>query len=381
MPVKAFLPPVNIPASQYEVLLSLAREALEACKVTAHDGTVLLRPDGGGHYDAMWTRDFCYAVEGLGGLMDPAQILAGIDYLLAGQREDGVIPDRVRADGTPVYLAGPVDAPLGNDPPTDNAQFMVKAVSAYCSLTRDLDAFFDRRHLLYKAMESVPRSADKLVVVDPNRPHSGYGFTDCIAKTGNEFFSTILYWEASHTLAKLCVGIEYHDEAHEWYEQAEHTARRMQDFWDDSQGLYRAASVSCNQPDLWGSAYSCVIRAASKSQSRRVAEYFLRWWEGLMLRGHLRHLPAGEYWHRTLIDVPRDTYQNGGYWSVPSGWLAKTLYLVDAAVAQRLVAELVEEFAQSGVHEWIGETDRAVPGYVASVANVVGAVQGSKHLG
>lgn len=378
--MKAFLGPINISPRQYEVLKSLARQCLNDCRVTAFDGTAIFRPDGSGHYNAMWTRDFCYLVEGAGDLMDRAEILAAIDYLLDGQREDGLVPDRRQADGTPVYFVGPADRPIGSAPPTDNAQFLVKAMAAYVGLTNDLQAFLDRRDALYRAMDSVPLSDDLLVYVDPNRPHPGYGFTDCIAKTGNELFSSILYWEACQTLARLCARCEYHDEAHDWYERAEASSRRLGDFWDDAAGMFWAASQDCRQLDLWGSAYACVVRLATKSQAAQVAEFFVRNAARCTLHGQLRHLLAGQYWRRMLIDVAPDTYQNGGYWATPSGWLIQTVNLVDPQMARGIIDALEEDFVANGVHEWISATDRYVPGYVASIANVLGVVQPSKKL-
>ncbi len=378
--MKAMLPPLNVAPGVHQELVALTRACLAACRSRAKDGTVLFRPDATGGEDAMWTRDLCYLLEGAGALMDPREMLAAIDYLLAGQREDGAVPDRRGADGVPVYAAGPADTPLGRECPTDNPAFMVKLVAAYVRTTGDIRAFLDRRDALYRAVDTVPLSPDALVCVDRNRPHTEYGFTDRIAKTGNVFFSTMLYWEACQTLAKLCARAEYHDEAHDWYERAEPTSHRIGDFWDEDWGLFWAASEWCHQPDLWGSAYACVVRVATKTQARRIAEYFLGAGADCVLHGHLRHLPAGQYWHRTLRDVPRDTHQNGGFWSIPSGWLAQTVFLVDPPAAIRLIDDVLAQFLAHGVNEWISPSGGQVPGHVASVANVLGAVQPSKKL-
>ena len=378
--MKPFLQPLNIPTAQYETLARMAAETLAGCRAVADDGTPIYRPDASGHYDALWTRDFCYMLEGAGNLIDPAEALTGIDFILSRQREDGTIPDRVTASGEPIYLAGPVDRPLGRSAPTDNGPFMVKLVAAYVKLTGDLDAFLARRSNLYSAVDRVPLSTDMLVFIDPNRPHPDYGFTDCVAKTGNVWFGTILYWEACQTLAKLCARCEYHDEAHSWYEQAEHTSRRMGDFWDERIGLYRAASEDCNQLDLWGSVYACVIRAASKSHTARIAEYLAAHWDRCVLHGQLRHLPGSEHWRRLIADVPRGTYQNGGFWATPTGWLAKTMRALDEAWGRRVIDEVTADFEANGVCEWIGPREHCLPGYGASIANVLGAVQPSKKL-
>lgn len=378
--MKTFLPPVNIPRTHYDTLQALARQCLHDCRCQAHDGTVLFRPDSGGHYDAQWTRDLCYMVEGAGTLMDPGEVLGAIDYLLAGQRQDGVVPDRRCADGTSVYLAGPVEQPLGDSPPADNGPFLAKLLAAYARMSGDHEGFLARLDAVYRAMDAVPLSPDGLVIIDRNRPHPGYGFTDCVAKTGYDFFCSVLYWEACQVTARTLARAEHHDEAHEWYERAESCSHHLGDLWDETVGMFRAASEDCHQVDLWASAYACVVRVASRTQARRIAGYFLEHQQQCMLAGHLRHLPAPETWQRLLTDVPAGTYQNGGYWAAPSGWLIQTVSLVDEAAARRMVTELVGEFSQNGVHEWISPQERQVPGYVASIANVLGAVQPSARL-
>ena len=39
------------------------------------------------------------------------------------------------------------------------------------------------------------------------------------------------------------------------------------------------------------------------------------------------------YWQRLLIDVPRETYQNGAYWATATGWIAWCLHRTDPAAA------------------------------------------------
>lgn len=372
------LPPVRIDRGKYEQLKEIAQEVIRGCRHLAHDGTPLYYPDGSGHYAALWTRDFCYLVEGAGQYLPPEEILAGIDYLLAGQREDGFIPDRVQADGTPVYFPGPADSPIGTQPPIDNQYFMVKLVCAYARLTRDYKRAIQRLEPLWKAMDAVPVEADGLIYVDRNNPWVEYGFTDTIAKTGKVCFGSLLQWEACEQLAAIYKSWEQHDDAHAWFERAEHVGGRLFEFWDDGVGMYRAAQQDCRQVDVWTSAYAAVIRVASKTQSERIAHWLLRSWDNIVLKGYVRHLLKGEYWKRTFIDVPPDTYQNGGYWAVPTGWVAQTIALVNETAAAKLAETLIASFARHGACEWIGPEQTVLPGYGASVACLLGAVQGKK---
>lgn len=372
------LPPVRISRDRYLALEAMARGVLQACRHVADDGTPVYFPDGSGHYAALWTRDFCYLVEGAGHLLPGSEILAGIDYLLASVSPDGLIPDRVEADGTPLYLAGPPDDPCGSGPPADNAPFMAKLLCAYARVTRDYASTEARIGPLEAAMATVPRGGDGLVVIDRNAPRPGYGFTDCVAKTGKDLFSSLLFWEACVQLAETLRLWEQHDDAHDWYERAEKILHRLQEFWDDGAGMFRSASEDCRQVDVWGSAYAAVVRVASKSQSDRIADWLLEHLDGISLHGYIRHLPPGITWQRLLKDVPAGTYQNGGFWAVPTGWVARTIGLVDDGAARRLVEDLIAQFHADGACEWVSPDQQVLPGYAASVACLLGSVQRSK---
>lgn len=372
------LPAVRIKAAAYDALVDVTKQTLAACRHEGPGGVPLYFPDSSGHYPALWTRDFCYMVEGALAFIPPEDILAGIDYLLAAQREDGFIPDRVQADGRAVFFPGPVDKPIGALPPADNQPFMAKLVCIYARLSADYASVKARLERVYAAMRAVPREADGLVFVDRNNPYVDYGFTDTVAKTGKTFFGSLLYWEACQFLAETFRRWEQHEEAHEWYECAEHAGQRLNEFWDESQGMYVAATQDCRQIDIWGSAYAAVLRVPSKTQTQRIAHYLLRQRDEIMLHGYVRHLPGGETWERLFVDVPAGTYQNGGYWAVPSGWIARTIATVDEAFARQMLEELIADFVEHGACEWINADQHVLPGYGASAACVLGSVTRAK---
>jgi glycogen debranching enzyme len=370
------IPKIQVAPSDFAWLEDECRRLLESCRRAATGGTVLYCPDTQGHYAAMWTRDFCYMVEGAGHLIPPQDIARGIDTLLDRQREDGAIPDRVEPDGTPVYLAGPREQPLGCECPTDNPQFLVKLVSEYVRMTGDRAYFTRRLARLFRALGSVPTMPNGAACIDPSTPHSGYGFTDTVAKTGGESFSTLLLWEAWRLLGKLSSLVEDHDAAHDAHEAAEHTKRSFEQFWSDEFGMFNAATRDCRQIDLWASAYAIRIGAVGSSQRKRIASFFSDLYNDCTLRGYVRHLVAGQYWQRLLVPVPHDTYQNGGYWAVPSGWVVRALLSSpQPELAERLVGDLIAEFRAGGVCEWISASEHALPGYVASGTLLLDAVK------
>jgi hypothetical protein len=92
-------------------------------------------------------------------------------------------------------------------------------------------------------------------------------------------------------------------------------------------------------------------------------------------RGQVRHLPAGAYWERFLRDVPPGYYQNGGYWGTASGWLIEALADVDPALALRLFHDLVSDYRERGIHEWVNGATTHLPNYVASATNPLASVR------
>ncbi|MEN6302613.1 MAG: hypothetical protein ABFD96_07820 [Armatimonadia bacterium] len=372
------LPPVRINRESYLKLEQTTRDTLAACRHEAQDGTPLYFPDGSGHYPALWTRDFCYMAEGAAQLMAADDILAGIDYLLAAQREDGYIPDRVQADGLAVFFPGPVDKPIGSLPPVDNQPFMAKLICAYAARSKDYRRARERMDHVYAAMDAVPREADGLVAVDRNNSWVDYGFTDCIRKTGKTLMGSLLYWEACQLVAETYQKWEHHDDARDWFERAEHAGHRLFEFWDDDQGMFRAAMGDNRIVDIWGSAYAAVLRVSSKTQTERIAYYLMRHKGEILLNGYVRHLPGGEYWHKLFVDVPRDTYQNGGFWAVPSGWVARTIATVDEDYANKMMEWLIAHFAEHGACEWISPDQNVLPQYGASAACALGSVTPKK---
>ncbi len=71
--------------------------------IKAFDGTVLFRPDGRGHYNALWTRDFCCMLEGLSKYIPHEDAVNAYYFIIERQREDGAIPDGLEPEGTPCY--------------------------------------------------------------------------------------------------------------------------------------------------------------------------------------------------------------------------------------------------------------------------------------
>jgi len=378
---------LNLPASlaagdpDVEWLTARTRELLAGSRVRAHDGTWLYTPDGKGSYRALWTRDFAYMVENAGELIPHADVEAALRYLLRGIRDDGAAPDRVQPDGIAVYAGGPADRPLG-EPNLDNPAFLVIAVDAHLRRLprqRARALFQEWAPLLDKTMDWTPRGATGLVWNDPAKPHSPYGFTDTVGKTGALFFESLLDWTASRRMERWHGRTGGGDAAARYRRRAALVERHLGELWDEEAGAFLAATRDCRQIDVWGNAYAVWLEFPLGSRRARILEFLRRRRQDFVWRGQVRHLLKGEYWQRLLMPVPPDRYQNGAYWATASGWMMYALARTDAGLARQVWQDLIADFRAGGICECVHEGYRQLPSYVVSGCNPLAAARRLKY--
>ena len=342
---------------------------VEACRRPGARGKTLFLPQAGSQYDAFRLRDFAYMLEGGIAAFKEAELRDALQLMLDAQAPDGAFPDCVRLDGTPVYKPGM--GTMGERPVIDGAHFMVDAV--WCAFRHLGDHTLIERNVprLVKGLQGVPRNAKTdLVYIDPTHTweRCGYGFTDSVRTSGDVLFPSLLHVQACQQLADLLQSLGRDGDADMWRAESQHVAKRIRMyFWDKKPGLFKAATACCREHDLWGSAFAVYLNVATSGQLIAIAKYFQTHYEDIVRNGHLRHLPAGEYWEKT--ETARGTHQNGAFWAVPSGWLAYTLDIVNPELADRTVVDLAGTFATDGIWECVDEdgTPR-VRDYVASAA-------------
>jgi len=368
-----------ISSDSLDWLTNEARRQLFGCRKIAADGTVLYTPDGTGQYDALWTRDFGYMVENAFDFIPQDHIQSAISYLLNGQRDDGCIPDRIYADGQVVYCAGPVGQPVAA-PPLDNSQFMVKLVADFVRGSGDVDFFNEISAQLIRAMNYVPRSANGLVYNNPQQPHSPYGFTDTIAKTGELLFSSLLHWEACQRLVELFEKLHDQKSARDFQKQAFLIEENLDTLWSEEDGMFLAASMDCHQIDIWGNAYAIYIDFPLGAKRDQIMAYLERKFDNYVMKGQIRHLPRPEYWERTLIPIEPETYQNGAYWGTASGWIAFALFEKHPELSRTIMTDLIADYQQHSAHECINNDYAKIKNYVVSVVNPLGAICKQKNV-
>ncbi len=348
------------------------KRQVTGCRIKSDSGIWLHTPDGIGHYKALWVRDYYYFVKYAGEFIDDENLKASIQYVLDGQRKDGCIPDRVNADGKPIYSPGGDKKPLA-DHALDNAPFLALLACEYIRRTGDNDFFRDIEPKLQLGLDHVRRAENGLVYNPPANPQCVYGFTDIVAKTGHLLFTSLLYYQACVELDEVQKGMGG-DPATDYRARADLIRKNLSILWDDQAGMYLAADKDCRQIDIWGSAYAAEVGLATAEQQDRIADYLLAHWDEIIQRGQVRHLPGKEGWQRLFVDWhPVGSYINGAHWATPLPWVVPVVAHKAPERAKQLVNDTIADFQANGVAECINGDKRKVPNFVASITNLYAA--------
>lgn len=331
------------------------------------NGISAFPPQVGIGYEAFWLRDYAYMLEGNVNAFTDKELKDACRFFINGIRADGAGVDCIKFDGTPIYKPG--FGSMGENPVADGSQFTV--IVAWQTYQKTQDKEFLRKIVdaLIKTMRACPRNPQTgMVFIDPAKTYDRcpYGFTDTVRKTGDEFFCSLLFIQASQHLAAMLRDLNRSDDAAYWSSEAQKIAANLNGvFWDENVGLFRAATVQCKEPDIWGSAFAVYLGLTSVEQTRRIANYFKDHYSELVQRGQLRHTPKGIYWEKA---GERDQYQNGGYWATPMGWFIYTLSRIDPQLADRAIVDFANEMRELNFPEWSFGARVQLPGYCASAA-------------
>ena len=325
-----------------------ARTMIRASRRPMKDGVAAFLPQAGGGYDAFWLRDYAYMVEGSADAFSNKELTDACMVFVNGQRADGACVDCVRLDGTPIYKPG--GGTMGENPVADGSQFTVAV--AWHTYRRVHDRAFLEPIVgrLLKAMEAVPRNpATGLVHIRPGGyDRCPYGFTDTVREQGDVLFCSLLQVEASRRLADLLAAVRRRRTPRNGDSQADRLAATIRTvFWDQSLGLFHAATVRCKEPNIWAPP-SPSIWAWRPGNSR--------WPSPAISSGITASLSSGASAPPARRKVlasrgPKDEYRNGGFWATPTGWFVYTLDLVDPPLADQTVLDIVSDFRQRGIME------------------------------
>lgn len=354
---------------------SEVKRLLNGCIIESSSGVRMYTPDGVARYGSLWTRDFTYMVQYARDLIPDEDIENGLQYLIDGIREDGWVPDRVEQDGTPRYTAGGYDYPAS--PNLDNGPFLCLLADLYLGGIEPAKAqllFLKWKDALCKGLDCLPQDENSVIINFANPPHSPYGFTDTVCKTGKLCFETLLMWQAKRVMVSL-LG-KYGFDADKYANDCANIERCFADTFSSDNGMLFAATETCCQTDIWASCYAISIGFPLKeSQKKAIADWLIMHAEEITQAGQIRHLPAGEYWEKTFVPVEPGTYQNGAFWGTATGWFCDAVEPYDRNLAVDTVKAAVTYFKKYGFFECVNGEYRQLDTYVATATNVYAMCQ------
>lgn len=347
-----------------EWLEAESRRLIRASRREMASGMGAFPPQVGIGYEAFWLRDYAYMLEGCSGAFTEEELRDACLLFANAVGEDGSGVDCVKYDGTPIYMPG--YGTMGENPVVDGGPFTIAVAWHTHRRLADLELLEAIIEKLGAAMNAVPRNPETgLVRIEPEGwDRCPYGFTDTVRKQGDLLFGSLLWIEAAGRLSELAHAVGRDEEATGFSAQARRLAGAVREvLWEDEVGLFRAATLRCAQPDIWGSAFAVHLGVADDAQASSVARFFRAHYDEIVQRGQIRHLPGGEYWEAA---GRRDAYQNGAHWGVATGWFVDTLERVDPKLARRTMLDLVADYQQRGVNEWVLGEHTMRRDYVAS---------------
>lgn len=326
---------------------------VDRARFTTDDGLVMYYPVVGGDvYPWFYLRDFTYMYRSAPEFFPPPEVRSLLTVLLRKIRADGWAPERITDKGEAIYRCH------GAGDVIDSAPFFVALFKAYAEHTGDYDLIASHLGTFWKMLAALPREAETgLIWIDPRQPHTGYGFTDQIAKTGRELFCTLLVFEALTTLGEWAARLGQASLGEQCAAWCARIRRHLSLLWSDADGMFLAASADCRQIDIWGSVYAYGLGVATPARQHAMAAWLTANRTRFEYRGHLRHLPEPEYWQRIIPPHEGGSspgrFQNGPYWSTPSGWFAVLLEAEAPGTGLEFLCDLVKTFQEIGVWEHI----------------------------
>jgi hypothetical protein len=129
-------------------------------------------------------------------------------------------------------------------------------------------------------------------------PNCTYGFTDGVAKTGNLFFCSLLYVDASRQMAEL--SREYScGKSAQYAKEAQDVGVAIDSVMKDPDGpLWLAATLDNSYPDVWGSAYMVALNLSTAPRRQAAMDELVAHKSKYFQAGQVRSMPYPTLWTR-----------------------------------------------------------------------------------
>lgn len=360
-----------------------AAEAIIGIVRKLGEDSCFVRPNGvkaiaimPGDEEPLGLTDLCNVIESCPDLLADDDLVRTCREFAACQLPDGDFPDMIHADGTPIY--NPDEDPDVEVPNTSNAVYMVWLTWLTILRTDDHALAEELIPKLLKGVEALPRD-ERSGLISVNPDYNDFGSTCPFApnarKRGTILTSSLMLVQAFQQLADIFQHVGHDGDADMWRAQAQMVAKRVRMFfWDKDPGLFRAATHGCKEHDLWGSVLSVYMNVATSGQLVAISRYCTEHYAEVVKDGHVRAMPLDEFWGD--CDIPSGEFENGGFWSGATGWLAYTVGILNPDLAAQVIIDLAAVFIQKGVFkalnaEGVGRFRDFLPSAAAPVPGIL----------
>jgi hypothetical protein len=370
-------------------LESLTKAVVEAARVRPNQkvpgapadvnstGITLLQPGGQSGYPSYWIRDFSMSLDC--GYVTPEEMHGAL--ILTAMSQNGpterkltsggiipahAIPDHIRFDGRPVFYPGTYSYgedqgadPWGPLPPADDHYYYVHIAYRLWMATGDAAFLKDSVNgmtlgeRLQRAFDAVPTDAKTgAVACVPSNRCVGFGFDDSVYMTGAMSFATLLRYQAAVELAEMLRAARIgKPRTATWFrDEARRIASHLPALFCDPEkvgGWLRGSTGISNQADVWATLFALHLGVLSKDVAEKARQTVAEAVKNgtIEYMGAVRHVPtnldarADSAWERSVAGL--NTYQNGGYWHTPTGWLIEALWQVDKPAAKKVLASYI----------------------------------------
>jgi hypothetical protein len=358
-----------------------------------------VKPGGLKSYPAVWTQDFTMIFAA--GFMAPENGLEHLRLILRVQNgpderrmETGAlvpgwaIADHVNFDGSPVFFPGTYSSgpnqggEYGLRPPYNNYYDAIwlawmlagNSKNPVGMLTEDIEGLglYER---LSKAFAVPPADAQGIVYTTEEERAVGFIFCDSVHMTGSLLMPTLLRSRAARHMRDLAMLLGKDADAQIYAAEAQRAAPHLAETFAHESGWLRACTGRSSQPDVFGTLYALYTDALSGSPRLKALQSVLDALDQGQIEqaGALRHVPLNwdfsseTAWEKSL--ALHNTYQNGGYWFMPAGWLTAILSDCRPAQAraylQRYLGSMKQEDFRAGTSfapwEWLFGDERSEP--------------------
>lgn len=411
LPLILLLTPPDIKAD-LAYLHQLAKRVLDDSRVTP-DGHLAAETNKTGktlrvpgatrdYYPAFWVRD---AAMMLGADFVPKEEVKGWIEVVAKTQPDhelrfgpltippGSIPDHITISGDACWFPGAYteqgNGSYGFLPPADDAFYFIQMVREYARLDRSKAIMSPKTaeacENAYRSVDTDPATGLVLCRGEAGKTRVDWGFCDSIHKSGLALFPSLLRWQAARDLAFLLKGTP---RSQAYDRDAKLIARSIAKTFTravaPSETMLLSATELGRKDDVWGTAYAVWLGLLPKDQTLALARGLLRNVNegGILAEGQVRHLPQsgafGGHWESASSDP--ESYQNGGYWATPTGWLVSAIRRVDLKKADQVFSDycrhLRDHEKEGAPWEWINPRthEHHNAGYAASCGLVYAAL-------